>query len=173
MILTEKDRDQGSGIRDQGPWHRGFTLVELLVVVGMIAVIIAALTTAVAGAQERARVQKALSEVKVVSQAILAYENYDQGGGRHELPTLNKQPANKSSIGFILGAGGDAQSGGKIPVMLMAALTSGGDMLDPWGTPYRVTIKESSFSIKPGAASGNLQTGFFLPNWYRLGKGER
>ena len=152
---------------------RGFTLVELLVVVAMIAIILAAVSTAVAGAQERARVQKALAEVKVVSQAILAYENYDQGGGRHDLPTLNKQDADKGTIGFILGEGGDAQSGGKIPSMLMAALSSGGKMLDPWGTPYKVTIKEGSFSIKPGAASSGLQGGFFLPNWYRVGRGER
>ena len=54
---------------------RGFTLVELLVVIGMIAILIAALTTSMAAAQERARIQKATSDVKVISQAILAYEN--------------------------------------------------------------------------------------------------
>ena len=167
MILSRtRNRKQGTG-------NRGFTLVELLVVVAMIAIIIAAISTAVAGANERAKVQKALAEVKVVSQAILAYENWDQGGGRHELPTLDKQDADKESIGFILGNGGDAQSGGKIPVMLMAALTSGGKMLDPWGTPYKVTIKGNGFSIRAGTASGSLQTGFFLPNWYRVGRGER
>ena len=167
MILNKE------GKREEGKGKRGFTLVELLVVVAMIAIIIAAISTAVAGANERAKVQKALAEVKVVSQAIMAYENWDQGGGRHELPTLNKQDADKGSIGFILGDGGDAQSGGKIPVMLMAALTSGGKMLDPWGTPYKVTIKENAFSIRAGAASGSLQTGFFMPNWYRVGRGER
>ena len=153
--------------------RRGFTLVELLVVVAMIAIIAGALSTAVAGAMERARIQKAQSEVKVITQAILAYENYDRGGGKRDLPKLQKQDADKGSIGFILGDGGDAESGGKIPVMLMAALTSGGKMLDPWGTPYRVTIKENAFSIKPGAATGSLKAGFFLPNWYRVGKGER
>lgn len=152
---------------------RGFTLVELLVVIAMIAVISAAFTTAVGGAQERAKIQKALGEVKVVTQAVLAYENYDQGGGRHELPLLNKQDVNKSSIGFILGAGGDAESGGKIPVLLMASLTSGGNMIDPWGTPYRITIKRDALSYKPRATTGSLQSGFFLPNWYRLSKGER
>lgn len=152
---------------------KAFTLVELLVVVAMIAVILGAISTAVSGAMERARTQKALSEVKVVTQAILAYENWDQGGGRHELPTLNKQDVEKSTIGFILGNGGEAESGGKIPVMLMAALTSGGKMLDPWGTPYKVTIKERAFQIKAGASSGSLQSGFFLPNWYRRGRGER
>lgn len=153
--------------------RRGFTLVELLVVVGMIAIIMGALSTAVTAANERARVQKALAEVKVISQAILAYENYDQGGERHELPTLNKQDADKGAIGFIIGEGGEAASGGKIPALLMAALNSGNKMLDPWGTPYRVTIKKKTFSVKAGSASGSLQTGYFLPNWYRLAEGER
>lgn len=152
---------------------RAFTLVELMVVVAMIAVISAAMVTSVASARERARIQKATTEVKAVSQAILAYENWDQGSGRHELPTLSNREADINSIGFILGDGGQAQSGGKIPAMLMAALTSGGKMLDPWGTPYRVTIKESSVSLRPGSAAGSLQAGFFMPNWYRLGEGER
>lgn len=152
---------------------RGFTLIELLVVVAIIAILIASAGVSVAGAQQRARIQKATSDVKVISQAILAYENYDQGGGRHELPLLNKQDVNKSSIGFILGAGGDAESGGKIPVLLMASLTSGGNMIDPWGTPYRITIKRDTLSYKPRATTGSLQSGFFLPNWYRLSKGER
>lgn len=154
---------------------RGFTLIELLVVVAMVAILGAAFTSSATSARERARIQKATAEVKVITQAILAYENWDQGGGRRRLPERRKVDIDKSagSLGFILGEGGDAQSGGKIPVMLMAALNSGGKMLDPWGTPYKVTIKESSLTVRPGSASGNLQTGYFLPNWYRIGRGER
>ena len=152
---------------------RGFTLIELLVVVAMIAVLGAAFTSSVASARQRARIQKATTEVKVISQAILAYENWDQGSGRHELPIRSDVDVDKGSLGFILGDGGNAESGGKIPAMLMAALTSEGKMLDPWGKAYRVRIKESSLTVKPGSASGSLQTGFFLPNWYRIGRGER
>lgn len=146
---------------------KGFTLVELLVVIGMIAVITAAMTAAVQGARERARIQKATAEVKVITQAILGYENWDQGGGRHELPILTKAEANKGSIGFLLGAGGNAQSGGKIPVLLMAALETGGAMRDPWGTPYRVTIRESSAYLDRRILKSGLKTGFYLPNFYR------
>ena len=42
--------------------NKGFTLIELLVVVAMIAIIAGAFSTAVAGAQERAKIQKELSE---------------------------------------------------------------------------------------------------------------
>lgn len=152
---------------------RAFTLVELLVVVAMISIISGAMVTSVASARERARIQKATVEVKSVAQAILAYENWDQGSGKHELPTFEKRDADINSIGFILGEGGQAQSGGKIPAMLMASLAAGGKMIDPWGTPYKVTIKDKSPRLRPGSASGSLQTGFFLPNWYRVGEGER
>lgn len=147
--------------------ERGFTLVELLVVIAMIAILAGAFSTAVAGAQERAKIQKALGEVKVVSQAILTYENY------HELPLKEKEEVGASSLGFLLGQGGSAPSGGKIPVLLMAVLTGGGVMLDPWGTPYRVTIKSGNLSYTPGAATSALTSGFFLSNWYRIGEGER
>ena len=167
MILNKR------GNWEQETGKMGFTLIELLVVVAMIAVLGAAFTSSASSARQRARVQKATAEVKVVSQAILAYENWDQGSGRHELPVRSDVDVDKDSLGFILGDGGNAESGGKIPAMLMAALTSGGKMLDPWGTPYRVRIKESSLTVKPGSASGSLQTGFFLPNWYRIGRGER
>ena len=149
----------------------GFTLLELLVVVGMIAVILGAFTTSVASARERARIQKATSDVKVISQAILAYENWARGSGsdRYRLEPMSDQDADSGSLGFLLG-NEQAESGGKIPIMLMAQLKAGGKMSDPWGTPYKVTIKEGSISAAQGV---QLQTGYHLQNFYRLGEGER
>lgn len=147
--------------------EKGFTLVELITVVAMIMILIAAMGTAVSGAQERARVQKATAEVKAITQAILAYENEKD----HELTPMTRENCNRSSLGFLLGQE-TSDTGNKIPVLLMAALTSGGDMLDPWGHPYKVTIK----SKKPqqiDVMKGAMKTGFHLPNWYRLGRGER
>ena len=152
---------------------RGFTLIELLVVVAMIALIMGSVTTAVSSARERARIQKATAEVKVVSQAILGYENWDTGNGKFELPTLNDADADKSSLGFLLGSGGSAKSGGNIPVMLMASLSGNGKMRDPWGTAYKVTIKEKSVTPRVRTATGSMQTGYWLPNFYRVSEGER
>lgn len=148
----------------------GFTLVELLVVVGMVAVLMGAMTTSVQAARHRARVQKATSDVKVISQAILAYENYDTD---RELPSLNRKPAGKDTLGFLLGDGTGPQSGGQMPVLLQAALSSGGQILDPWGHPYLVTIKPNITPIKITTATGALRTGYYLPNFYRLSEGER
>ena len=148
---------------------RAFTLIELLVVVAMIAIILGAMTTSVSAARERARIQKATSEVKILTQAILAAENWSRGG-QYKLEPMSKQDADANSLGFLLG-GEQSDAGDKIPVMLMAQLKSGGKMTDPWGTPYRVTIK--SGNVKVPEQTLRLMTGFFLPNFYRLGFGER
>lgn len=148
--------------------RRGFTLVELLVVVGMIGVIAGAMTTSVSAAQERARIQKATAEVKVISQAILAAENFEG-----ELPSLSDADADESSLGFLIGKGGSDSTGDKIPALLMASLSSGGKMRDPWGTPYKIKISRGSASISFDAATSSMSTGYFIPNWYRLGPEER
>ena len=147
---------------------RGFTLIELLVVVGMIATILGAMTTSVTAARERARVQKATSDVKVITQAILAYENWARSSN-YELPTFESPvDADNQNLSFLLGKEA-ADSGGKIPTMLMAQLRNG-KMLDPWGHPYKVRIKSGSVDAAQGV---NLSTGYFLPNFFRLNQKER
>ena len=149
--------------------RKGFTLIELLVVVGMIGVIMGAMTTSVTASQQRARIQKAASEVKIVTQAILAYENYARGG-EFRLEPMSDVDADANSIGFLLGReSGD--SGDKIPGHLMAALSAGGKMRDPWGTPYRITIKEGVIAGLNSMSS--LTTGYYLPNFNRLDSEER
>lgn len=152
--------------------RKGFTLLELMVVIGMIAIIIGALSTGVTAAQERARVQKATAEVKSISQAILAYENYCVLNNK-DLPELSDEDATASTLGFLLGYGESDGSGGKVPTLLMAALRAGDTIRDPWNRPYLVKIKSGNASIKLGAISSNLETGYFFPNIYRLSKEER
>ena len=152
---------------------RAFTLIELMVVVAMLAILMSAFGLSVTSARERARVQKATADVKVVSQAILAYENYEQGDDNFELPTLNDQDADSGSLGFLIGEGGSAESGGKIPVLLMASLTGGQKLRDPWGTPYKIKIQEKAVTPRFKTATGSMQTGYYLPNFYRLTEDER
>lgn len=144
---------------------RAFTLIELLVVVAMIAVILGALSHSFSSARARARIQKATSEVKVISQAILAYENWSAG---NKLETMADADADAGNLKFLLGKEA-SQTSGQIPVMLMAQLKSG-KIVDPWGTTYKVTIKRSGIGA---AQTVSLWTGFFLPNYFRLGVGER
>jgi len=143
--------------------RRGFTLVELLVVVGMIALIAGAMTTSVASAMQRSRIQKATSDVKMLTQAILSYADYNKG----DLPTVDSwQEANfTQTLKFLNQADKD-----KYPLLIQAALSSGGVMRDPWGKPYRVKIRRGNVNV-PGI--DNLETGYYLPNFYRLTKEER
>lgn len=152
--------------------HKGFTLVELMVVVGMIALLMGAMVTAATASSKRARIQRATNDVKVITQAILGYENFARGGN-YKLPAMERQDADSSSIGFLLGHGESTDTGGQIPALLVAALQGGGKMLDPWGTPYKVTIREGGTSVKISTAAGNMSTSYCLPNFYRLGDGER
>ena len=151
---------------------KGFTLIELLVVIGMIAVLTGAASSAVMKARKRSQIARAEAETQEMTNAILAYENYDQGGDKFELPEMEKADAEKGTIGFLLGEGA-AQSGGKIPVLLMASLSGGGKMMDPWNTPYKITIKRTSVSPRVKVLKNSMQTGYFLPNNYRLSEDER
>ena len=158
--------------------RKAFTLVELLVVVGMIALLMGALTVSVAGAQKRAKIEKARSDVKIISQAILASENYASGGGYKLDPVGGTSPsegevAGPSLLRDLLGQGRSAESGGKIPALLLAALRSDSVMYDPWGKPYRIQIKAGSANVMMTSAASSLITGYFLPNFYRLSAKER
>ena len=148
--------------------ERGFTLVELIVVIAMIAIFMASVGTAIGKTRERARIEKARSEVKVVSQAILAWENYSRNG-KHELTEMNDVEADSSSLSFLLGQGESAASG-NIPSLIMAALSAGGKMRDPWGKPYLLRIKEGKIDRPENL---DLGTCYFLPNLYRLSEEER
>jgi len=140
----------------------GFTLIELMVVLGIVAMLMAAFASSLAGAQRRAKIAKAESEVNLVTQAVLAYENYD------EIPQISSpKPVGADTLGFLLGGKSE------VPVLLQAALTGGGSMMDPWNRPYTITIRSANESVTIKTASGSLKTGYTLPNIYRLTKEER
>ena len=149
--------------------RRGFTLVELLVVVAMIMILAAAMTTSVSGARARAKVSRAQTEAREITNAILAYANYTDDGTLSSV-TMSDSPASESQLAFILGRG-PSQRGAKVPVLYNAALSNGRQILDPWGHPYRVTVKAGETVSPPGVQSLSIR--LFYPNWHRLGEGER
>jgi len=151
---------------------RGFTLIELLVVVAMIAVVTAAISTSFAAARTRARIQKATSEVKTISQAILSYETWNGD----ELQEMHDVEASGDSLAFLMGRGSakgvtGTDSSGEVPALLMAQLRNGGKIVDPWGTPYRVTVRGNAVNVKFKTVTGALNTGYWLPNMYHSTEG--
>lgn len=63
----------------KGEMSRGFTLVELLVVVGIVTLLIALLLPALSKAQEEARKTKCLSNVRQLAMAAIMYANENKG----------------------------------------------------------------------------------------------
>jgi prepilin-type N-terminal cleavage/methylation domain-containing protein len=150
---------------------RAFTLVELLVVIGMIALLTGAIGSSVSSARARARIVKATAEVKEMTNAILAYENYARSG-EYGLDTMESRDATIDSVGFILGRG-EAGDTGKIPVLYNGSVSPDGSLRDPWGHPYKVTIREGRVPSVSSRAASNMQTGFYMPNSTRLSVEER
>ena len=157
---------------------RGFTLIELMVVVGMIAIILGAITTSVTSARRRAQIQKAVNDVKVISQAILAYENC-----KGELETTGGwKPADKSNLGIIFGRGDSrgggtggqtVGAGGQLPVLIETALNGSGKILDPWGHPYEFKVTSGDITFETEILKSDIKSGFRLPNHYRISEVER
>lgn len=148
---------------------RAFTLIELLVVIAMIAILMGAAGTGVVQAQRRAKISRAEIETQELTKAILAYQNYSDDGGLSEMTGLNDTPATADNLKYVLGK--VTKRGSTVPVLYNASTTKDGRFLDPWGNPYRVTVKKGERISPPGVPA--METGVFYPNWHRLSEEER
>ena len=146
---------------------RGFTLIELLVVIGMIAVLTGAASSSVMRARKRSQIARAETEAREITNAILAYENYDED---HSLKTYatgkSWVKAKKDNLKFILGE--VEVRGNKVPVLFNASIVHGGELRDPWGTPYEFMIAEAGDAVKKSGdkVGKSLHTFLYLPNLY-------
>ncbi len=151
---------------------RGFTLIELMVVLGMIMILAGAITSSVSGARERAKVTAATVAAREMTHAILMYENY---ASTHDLSghvMESWQDATRSNLGFITGGGETDASGNKIPVLYNATF-KGEHIVDPWGKPYMVTVRQGTMDVADNAMlNATKTTGVAVPNFWRRRAGE-
>lgn len=147
---------------------KGFTLVELLVVIGMISVLIGGAAASFARAREQAKIAKATADVKEITNAILAYENYTADHSLESVAGVADGEASKSTLGFIVGDAPNSESG-EVPVLYNAQFSGSGKILDPWGRPYRVRIQEpaSSSSLADSLGINQVKMSIYLPNMNR------
>ncbi len=139
-----------------------------MVVIAMIAVIMGAMTTSVAKARERSRVARATQEVREMTNAILAYEQYAVGHTLEKVLQTSWTDCSEGNMRMILG-GETGANGETIPVLFNATVKNG-ELRDPWGNPYQYMIdKTDSLSD----STGSFATAVALPNYYRLTDAER
>ena len=149
---------------------KGFTLIELIVVIAMLMILAGSVTSALASARKRAKIAKATVACQEMTNAILAYENYAKL--ENKASNGSWQPASKSSLRFILG-GEKADNGDEIPVLYNADIR-GTQMLDPWGKPYYFRIQNAgSRNIDDSLANKAVETCVFFPNFNRRRRVDR
>ena len=157
--------------------RRGFTMIELMVVIGMLLLLTGAVTSSISAAHRRAKIQQATTVAQGMTQAILAYENFGEtsGGGTFKSPLsehlMERGEATESAMAFILGQEKrkDGQNG-NIPVLFNASITAG-SIRDPWGNPFYVTIRTGT--VTPDDSSHDLQTAVSFPNFNRIPADQR
>ena len=143
--------------------RKGFTMVELMVVIAMLMVLAGSVGVGVSSAQKNARKAKATATVRELTNAILAYENASKD---HKLPSMPGVDVEESKLAFLLGKGEVGIANRKIQVLFNADMR-GGKLYDPWGTPYRILIKETGAKIEDDAVS-SISATTFMPNFWRL-----
>ena len=104
---------------------RGFTLIELLVVIGMIAILTGAASSSVMKARRRSQIARADTEVREITNAILAYENWDDDRSLQRVAGTFSTwtDAKEGNLAFILGGVQNKQ--GAVPVLYNAAIVGG------------------------------------------------
>ncbi len=121
---------------------RAFTLIEMMVVIGMLAILMGVAFSGIGQARAQARIAKANVELREMINAWLSYEAaYD------DWPvdvTGADLAATASNLKELLGDNPDKA------VYLNAQLVNGA-FLDPWGTPYHfrlITKTDTSTQVK-------------------------
>lgn len=150
---------------------RGFTLIELLVVIGMLAILIGAVGSSVAQARKRALIVKSTQDIKEMTNAILAFENYAKDRSLAEVASDSWKDADEGSVDFLLG-GRTSATGARIPVLYNAQVRAGA-IRDSWGTPYQFKIKKAGLIQNDDTQNVQYKPAPSLPNFYRLSLDER
>lgn len=119
----------------RSPRQQGFTLIEILIVVGIIAIIGGIVANRIFGGQDRAKWQLAKSQVQTIAAKIESYE-LDNGGPPGQLQDLVREPS---------GADG-----------WLGPYAKEAELKDPWGRAfeYRVPGQNGKFDLISLGADG-------------------
>jgi general secretion pathway protein G len=132
--------------------HRGFTLIELMLVVAVIAVLAGLMLAAMGGVQSRAARNRAEAEISAMEVAL---DRYKSRNG--DFPAVDNSARRLTEA---LGPYLDLNSGQS---------NSTGQLVDPFGTAYFYSYPPQNNFVKPDIASagsdGQSGTADDIRNW--------
>ncbi len=135
--------------------QRGFTIVELLIVIVIIGVLAAVVIIAYNGIQNRAQVAKIQTDEKTLVKAIISARNstgktlYEITGNTWTADNCYSQPSGTDLATLPIG---DACWATYLQVLDEISVASGIDvrkLKDPWGRPYYIDENEGEDSNSP------------------------
>ena len=134
--------------------NQGFTLLEIIVVVAIIAILAAYIAPKVAGRVDDARISKAKSDVRVLESSLELYklDNFLYPSSEQGLEALVNKPSGEGTKNW--------RDGGYIKKLNK----------DPWGNEYRYAFPGSNgefdvFSLGADAALGGEGEAADIGNW--------
>ena len=135
-------------------FHRGFTLLEIIVVVAIIAILAAYIAPKVAGRVDDARISKAKSDIRVLESSLELYklDNFVYPTTEQGLDALINQPSGEAARNW--------REGGYIKKLNK----------DPWGNEYQYIFPGANgefdvFSLGADAAAGGDGEAADIGNW--------
>ena len=134
--------------------NQGFTLLEIIVVVAIIAILAAYIAPKVAGRVDDARISKAKSDIRVLESSLELYklDNFVYPSPDQGLDALVNRPSGENARNW--------REGGYIKKLSK----------DPWGNEYRYVYPGSNgefdiFSLGADAAAGGEGEAADIGNW--------
>jgi len=134
--------------------NRGFTLLEIIVVVAIIAILASYIAPKVAGRVDDARISKAKSDIRVLESSLELYklDNFLYPTTEQGLEALVNKPAGEAARNW--------RDGGYIKKLTK----------DPWGNDYRYVYPGNNgefdvFSLGADAAVGGEGEAADIGNW--------